>query len=154
MLEDGEQLEADGIVELFEIVCPNGLSLALKQNDTVSYMGKTYEGTAIQISGVSKRSDGEQSRPTLTVTNPLGIYNTLAVSGNFEFARVDRTRVLRKHLLANLDVKQVNSWYIYQVAQCDDEVISFSLRAITDRFNSYLPARMFIPPDFPMVTLK
>lgn len=153
-VEDSHKLTADGYVDLFEITLLTGSVLYLKSNDTVIYRSRTYQGTAIKISGVEKYADEKDSRPQMVMVNPDGIYGEFIKAGLLDYALVKRIRVLREDLLANRDVKTEQRWRIWRISALTNEAVTCELRSVVDRFNALIPGRMFIPPEFPLVTLQ
>jgi lambda family phage minor tail protein L len=153
--EDSVKLEADGIIDLYRIdLTSGGGTLFLKANDTVTWQGHTWEGIAIQLSGYANSSDEEMSRPQLTVANPEGVLSQYVLNGHMEKALVKRIRVLRQNLLANLNIFDQQSWYVIRVSSVNRVMIAFELRNPIDGPNFLCPARMFLPPEFPAVSLN
>lgn len=154
MLDDATLLVGDGIVELFEVRPINGTVLYVKANDTVTYQGKTYEGLAIEMKGAGRSSDEQVKRPTLAIANPEGLFSQDIAAGDLDFATLIRRRVLRKDLLANVGRFHEEKWLVSRCTSLTKYSASFELRAPSDRFNAMIPARMFILPEFPLVTLQ
>lgn len=153
-LTDATLLTADGIVELFEIVMLDGSLLRVKNDNTVTYMGITYEGYAIELKGAGRTSDEQVKRPTLSIVNPNGVFTDRVINGKFEFAKLYRRRVLYNDLLVNSGRYVEEMWLITRCTALAQTMMSFELRAPSDRFNTILPARMFILPEFPLVVLR
>jgi lambda family phage minor tail protein L len=151
--EDRVKLEADGIVDLFKIELRDGGTLRLKNNDTVTWQGASWEGIAIQLSGVHSSTDGELSRPTLTLANPQGVLSQYIINGHLEKSIVKRQRVLKQNLDLNLNIYEQQSWFISRVASINKLTVSFELRNPIDGPNFLSPYRMFLPPDFPAVSI-
>lgn len=152
--EDRLKLSADGIVELFEITLAGGAgTLYLKSNNTVTWQGHTWEGIAIQLTGYGNTSEEELSRPSLSIANPNGILSQYIINGHLEKSLVKRKRVLLEHITGNQNIFQQQSWYISRVTQINKTIASFELRNPIDGPNILCPARMFIPPEFPGVSL-
>ena len=74
--------------------------------------------------------------------------------GNFDKAQVTRLRVLRSNLLADANVFTFQVWIVNRVITITRQAIQVELRSQTDGQFFVLPARMFIPPDFPQVSLQ
>lgn len=151
--EDRVKLTADGIVELVQIELALGGTLRLKNNDTVTWQGNEWEGLALQFQGYGNSADEELSRPTLSIANPEGVLSQYILSGQLEKSIVKRIRVLRQNLLADLNIFEQQSWYISRVITVNKLMASFELRNPLDGPNFLCPARMFLPPDFPAVSL-
>jgi hypothetical protein len=86
--------------------------------------------------------------------NPFGIFNSAAKKGQIDRATVIRRRVLRRHVEADVNIFEQRMWYVGRVRELiSGQSISLELRNMTEGANFQIPCRMFIPPDFPMVTL-
>jgi phage-related protein len=153
-IADASKLTADGIVELFHIILQDGSHLYLKADDTVTWQGHTWEGIGIKMGGISNSSDaGEVSRPQLVVANPAGAFSSFVVTKKLDRAEVMRLRVLRTHILANQNIFSQQSWKVMRVLSLNRQTIAVELRGQMDGPNFMTPARMYMPPEFPTVTL-
>ena len=156
-LDESQQITADALVSLFEITLngtPNISKIYFTDGKTTTWRGKQYEAITCKISGVSRSADDSKSRPTLTVVNPIGMFSGFAFAGYFDGANLIRKRVLLNHLNLNIDLSQVNYWYISRVKEMiAGQSLTFELRSLTDGPDHFLPARKYIPPEFPFVTL-
>lgn len=153
-LQDSVSLEPDGIVDLFYVVLTEGGQLYLKANDTVTWQGNTYEGTMIKIDGVSQSSGDEISRPRLTVANPDGMFSALVSQNLLENAIVTRYRVLRKDIDADINQYRLQTWKVTRVSSLTRIQITLELREQLDGQFFVVPARMFMPPEYPFVSLS
>lgn len=153
-LQDSVLLTADGKVELFQITLLSGAAFYFKNNDTVTYQGLTYEGVALSFSGSKRTSNEETPRPTLTLVNPAGVLSQQVLAEAFDFAAVIRRQVLRAELDAGTGTPYEEKYFISRTNGLTKRQVTFELRGYSDRFNAQVPARMFIIPDFPMVTLS
>lgn len=154
-VEDSKKLDADAYVDLFELHLSDGTTrVYLKMNKTTEWQGHTYEGTGIKIEGVGTYADDEVARPKLTIFNPEGVYSYLVDQGLLENARVVRIRVLKEHIEDDVPVFRKQQWYIKRVASVRRTFIGLELRDMIDGQNFLTPGRMFIPPDFPTVSLQ
>jgi lambda family phage minor tail protein L len=153
-LDDAQKLDTDGIVELYEIQLQPSGRLYLKNNDTVTYQGHTYEQTAIQIQGVLQSADQEVSRPKLTVANIMGVFSSAIDQGEMDKAIVIRRRVLRDDLVNNRAYYVEHSWQVSRVLSLNKHVAVFEMRGQMDGQFFLFPPRMFMPPEFPQVSLS
>lgn len=161
-VEEGLKLTADAEVDLWEIALmniPDGGSAVVRFRDgpmgyTTTWANKTFDHMAVQVTGLSRSSEDEKNRPTLRLMNPIGIFNAPAFNGQFDGAVIQRFTVLRQHLEANIPISNNEMWFIGRVKELvSGQSISFELRALSDGPDQLIPARMFIPPEFPFVTL-
>lgn len=154
-MEDALKLEADAKVDLFEIILPDGMNkVFLKQGKTVTWQGNTYEGTGIKIEGVAKYADDTLARPKVTIFNPNGVYNYLVDQGVLDSSLLARYRILKEHLTDDLPIYERQQWKVSRIASVRTPFISLELRDMMDGQNFQSPGRMFIPPDFPTVSLS
>lgn len=154
-LIDSKKLEADGYVELFEIELPsNQGKIYLKSDNDVTWQGNTYEGIAIKLDGVSKSSSEETSRPKLSIWNPSGVFSYLVDKGSLDNATIYRIRVLRQHLEEDMPIFRKQQWRVSRISSITRRNIAMELRDQLDGQFFQVPGRMFIPPDFPQVSLS
>jgi phage-related protein len=151
---ENQKLQADAYVDLFEIaLVPSGLIL-VKNNDTITWQGKTFDGFAIQLTGAAKSTDGRRARPALTFPDPDGIFSPYVDSGALDKALVTRKRVLRADLDANRNVYQARTWRVGRVAShVPGTQVALELRELSDGPLFVIPGRQFLPPAFPVVSL-
>lgn len=153
-IEDSLKLEADGYVSLYQIILPEGAgTLYLTHNHDKTWQGNSYEGTFINISGVASFADEEASRPSLTILNPMNIFHSLVNQGALDNAKVVRIRVLKEHYENNVNIFRKQQWRISRVASLVEPNIVVELRNMMDGQMFMTPARMYIPPEFPAVSL-
>lgn len=154
-LTDSQKLTADGVVFLYEIqLRTEPVTLRLSSTVECTWQGQTWEMAGIQISGEKRSADGEEARPKLQIYNPEGVFSTLIRQKLLDRATVIRYRILKTHLDGNVAIYQRRMWYVSRIADVTSgQTITAELRSMTEGPNNMIPARMFIPPDFPMVRL-
>ena len=153
-IEDANKLTADAKIDLFCIVLLDKVTkLFLKQDDTRTWQGDSYEGTAIKVSGVAQYADDQSSRPSLMLYNPRGVFNTFIDQGLVEGATVIRYRLLKAHLDADLPIYQRQKWKVSRIASMRGNALALELRDMLDGQIIITPARMYMPPDFPVMSL-
>jgi phage-related protein len=154
-IEDSKKLDADAYIELFEITLSDKTStIYLKANNDVTWQGNTYEGTGVKLDGVASYSDDETSRPKLTVYNPEGIYSSLINNGLLDNAKITRIRVLKQHIDSDSPISRRQQWRVSRVANLRKNMIGLELRDMMDGQFFMSPGRMYIPPEFPQVSLQ
>ena len=154
-MEDAQKLEADAYIDLFQIVLSDRTSkLYLKMNHDVTWQGNTYEGTGIKIDGVATYASEEVSRPKLSIFNPEGVYSALVDDGLLDGAKVIRYRVLKEDVDNDRPIYRAQQWKISRVSDLRVGAIVFELRDLMDGQTFMVPYRMFIPPDFPTVSIS
>lgn len=154
-LTEAQKLTADAIVDLFTItLVSGGIIYRFKDGETTTWQGNLYEGLPNQMPGDKRSSGNEEGRPILRVVNPEGVFNEVALTGQLDRATVVRKSVLRDHMLANVNIFQQRMWYVERVKELiPGKMLGLELRAMTDLPNIQVPVRMYIPPEFPTVSL-
>lgn len=151
-IDDAHKLIQDGTVFLYEIVTTAG-HLYFKADNSVTWQGNLYTGTAIKLDDVVQSVDGEKARPTLTLANPMGVFSALQTTGAFDNAVVYERRVLRTHLENDDNIFRQRQWKVRMVTAMNRLSISLQLRDTLDGPRFLLPGRQYTPPDFPSVSV-
>jgi lambda family phage minor tail protein L len=153
-IEENLELEGDAYVDLYQIVLQNGTRLYLKADDEATWQGNNYEGTGIIMTAPTQKTGGEVSRPTLSLANPEGIFTPIIADGDLDRATVLKYKVLRKHIDTDQAIYQSQTWIIWRTVALTNQTVQFELRNQLDGQNFTVPARVFIPPNFPWVSLS
>ena len=151
---DAHLLIADGRVHLFEITLAGaGGTLYLKADNTVTWQGHTWEGIGVRLDEINRSADEQVSRPKLYIANPDAVYSPLVRDGQLNNAAVARYIVLKAHIDANTNIYHKQVWRTRMIPSVNRRVITLELRDQSDGQFFQLPARMFMPPDFPFCSL-
>lgn len=161
--EDAFKLQADAYVHLYELqLYPTG-SMFLNPHYTVTWQGNTYNYWGMKISGMAQNSDDTTARPQLTIANftygvdgePIkGVFSALNAQAKIEGATVIRRSLLKPHVDSNLPKASERRWKVSRIASMDDDVVTLELRNTLDGPRFTMPARKFMPPEFPQVSLQ
>lgn len=153
--EESLKLTSDAEVDLYELTFPQtGVGVRFKNNNTVTWQGQIWEGIPCQLGGESYSADGQEARPVLTLVNPEGIFNEPVMDKLLYRATLVRKRVLLQHIESNANIYVQRTWFIERPKELvSGQMVSFELRSMTEGPNFQIPARMFIPPEFPNVAL-
>lgn len=154
-IQESQKLTADAQIDLYQITLKDSPTIfRFKNNDTVTWRGNLYEGMACRLQGDTRLADGEESRASLQVMNPFGIFNMPALVGDLDLATVVRKRVLRQHLDGNVNIFEQRMWYVGRISELiSGQSITLELRNVTEGPAYQIPVRMYIPPQFPLVSL-
>lgn len=152
--EENLKLSADAYVDLFHIQLRNGSNFFIKSGDPVFWNGNDWESLPISLTGYEINSDEKSSRPKLQVVNPEGIFSKIILDGDLDKAFCYRYRVLRRDLDQNRPVYQMLMWIIWTATSINKNYVEFELRNPMDGNNFYIPARQYLPPEFPSVTFR
>jgi lambda family phage minor tail protein L len=151
------KLTGDALVNLYRIqlrAAPGTPYIYFTDGQTTTWLGQTYDAAPIKLTGTSRNSEEERSRPTLTVTDTLGALVEFAHLGYFDYARVTRHRLLRAHLESNVNLADTRQWYVARIREViPRQSITLELRSLSDGATQLLPARKYTPPEFPFVTI-
>lgn len=161
-LREAQKLTAEPLIDLFEIQLRNVPSPTFARfrdgppGSSTIYLGLEYEHLPTKITGVSQTAEGSKSRPSLTVFNPLGVFNSFAKNGNFDSALIIRRRVLKIHLEQNTNLYQTNMWFVGRVTQViSNQGITLELRTLSDGPDQQIPVRKYMPDTgFTFVTIN
>lgn len=152
--EENEKLLADGYVQLFEIKLRDGSFLTLKNNNSVKWQGVTWTGIPLSFEGWQTASSDSLARPTMMIANPNGAFSTFIRDGLLTKAVITRYLVLYEDILNDRNVYQSKKWVVWNNPSLTNMSISLELRNPMDGVNFNVPARMYIPPEFPSVQLR
>ena len=152
--EENLKLSADAYVDLYHIQLANGSNFYVKNGDPLNWGGNTWEPLPISLTGYEINSDEKTSRPKLQVVNPEGVFSRIILDGDMEKARLYRYRVLRKDIDADRPVYQLLMWIIWNCTSITKNYAEFECRNPMDGNNFYIPARQYLPPEFPTVTFR
>jgi phage-related protein len=153
-VSENQNVEGKAYVTLFRVTLRSGSRLLLKSNNDVTWQGDLYEGIGIQMTGVGSYADDRVSRPNLQVQNPKGIFKPLVRDGELNRATITRLKVLKRDIESDTNVFQAQSWQVSRISSMDNIYITLELRGLTDGQNFTVPARRYIPPEFPLVSLR
>lgn len=161
-IEDALTLTGSAYRNFFEIqLYPSGF-LYLTPEATTTWQGKTYENWGMKLSGVARSSDDATARPKLGIANftydenqvPIkGVFSALHGQNAIEGATVIWRKVLIQHVDSDTDVKQERRWRVSRIASETPTLIMLELRNTLDGPRFTIPARKFLPPEFPQVKM-
>ncbi len=159
-VDEALKLTSDALVDLWEI--------SIRTPDATSYMrfrdgpmgsstpwnGKVFDHLPCKFTGWSRSSEDEKARPQLQVLNPLGAFNDPVFKGYFDNALLQRYRVLRQHIESNTPLYQLEVWFISRPKDLlAGQSVTFECRALSDGPDQLVPARSYMPPEYPMTSL-
>ncbi len=150
-LEDAQKLLADGIVQLYEIKLSDGTYLHLKSDNSVEWNGYQWTGIPVLFEGYSSAQGDSYSRPTLSIANPDGAFSTFIRDGLLDRAIINRYIVLYDDIINDRPIYQKKTWIMWFIKTLNKNIIQVELRNPMDGVNFDVPARMYIPPEFPFV---
>jgi len=157
--EDSLKLNPQQFIELYDITLINGTKIRghsgreyLWHPTDASAEPWVFSPTFIKVSGVKRTSGEQRIRPTLTIGNPLDVFHVPVAEGHLEGAKVVRYKIKPANLEADPPVSEKNTWYIAQITGLG-ELITAEMRSLSDRQEGQIPARQFLKPEFPSVTI-
>jgi phage-related protein len=156
-IDDSLKLLADGEVVLFEITPSDGTGvLRVKPDNDVEWLGNTYVGIPIQLTGEKKQSDTGFANPRLTIGQEnvdLSLFKPLIADGSLDNAKITKITVLLDNLRANRDVKEIMTYRVKQVQGYSSIQITLLLATYSDSLGFELPIMAYDQPDFQAVQL-
>lgn len=154
-LQDALKLQGDALVDLWEVqLKTSGLIYRFWNGPTRTWQAKTFEGMACNLANEGTGSEGQNSRPTLTVSNPENLFGVFAAEGYFDLATFRRYRLLQTHLTNNQNISEQRIWICGRVLNSTDGVLQLELRSSTDTPAWKTPRRTYSPSDgYPFVML-
>lgn len=156
-VQDSHELQADGLVDLFDLTPSGGTgTLHFKNDNSVTYRGTPYSGLPLQLSGEGMTSDSGLSMPKLTVGQPdidISIFKPMVYDGWLDNATIIRQTVLLDNLINNVNIKQTRMYRVKRVEQYSRTQIVMQLATLSDSLGFLMPYRLYLPPAFPSVKL-
>lgn len=159
-----QKLNVDSsLVELFTLDCTAfGGSLYrftphFADGGTIAFGGNTYTSLPIYSEGWEVSANGTQPRPTLSVSNVnQTLLNAVITLGDIVGAKVTRVRTMAKFLDAGSSPNsnaflRPDIFTIEQKIAHTNEVISWQLSSVIDKFGTKLPRRQITTSTFPGV---
>lgn len=154
-VEESLKLTSDAFMDLWKVqLYGTSTIMCFTDSEQFTWQGDVYETTQYELSGDGTATDGGEKRPTLTVFNPGGVFNTFVKSGVLDRATVMRYRLLRYHALANIPIFQRRMWYNTHLTNIiSGKAFTMNLRNLGEGPTFVVPARAYYPPEFPSVSL-
>lgn len=152
--QSAHELSPDALVELFKIQLQNGSIIRVSPAGDITWQGDLYEEIACNITGIGQNSDAQANRPKFSFVNPEGVFSATILEGQMDAAAVTRIRILKADLDNDLDFAITETFQVSRVIQMGQEIVVLELRDVLDGQRFQLPARAYIPPEFPHVKLQ
>ena len=156
-IDDSLKLIADGEVVLFEITPSDGTGvLRIKPDNDVTWLGHTYTGIPMQLTGEKRQSDTGFANPRLTIGQEnidLSIFKPLIADGSLDNAKIKKITVLLDNIENNRDVKETMTYRVKQVQGYSSIQISLLLATYSDSLGFDLPIMAYDQPDFQAVQM-
>ena len=152
--EQARTLNPEPYVDLYEVRVNPSAVVRLTDHPNVSWAGSEWENWAVELNGLGAKTTGEVNRPQRRLANLGGLFSPIVAGGLVYQGSVTRYRVLIQDLHDGRVSYLRNFWEVSRVASLSKDAIVLELRAPMDRQDYSLPARQFIAPEFPYVTLN
>lgn len=154
---DSLKLNADGLVELFELVPSAGTgTVRFKADSDATWRGNVYTGIPLQLSGEKKSSDAGLSMPRLTIGKEnvdLSAFKALAFDGYLDAAIVTKISILLDDMLNNRLIRQVQIYRVKRLEENSRSKLTMQLATLSDALGFQLPYRQYLPPAYPSVQM-
>lgn len=156
-ITDAQSMNLDAEIDLFDLFPTAGGIVRFKNDDEQTWLGNTYAGVPLELSGEGRTADRGFNQATLTIGQPnidLSAFKPLIANGSLDGARIDRHTVLLDHLLDDINIKKTISYRVKRVDGYSSSLITLILATFSPAGPSTLPFRQFLPPAFPFVRLN
>lgn len=130
---------------------PNLVTFRFCLQKTVVWKGHNWTFTPFLLQGEGNKAGGEQTRPTLALPNPQGIFSYYISEGWLDRARIWKYEVHPDDLASGQAA--MSTWYVSKVEEINRKAISLQLSALSDGNSFKLPARRYTQPEFPLVRI-
>lgn len=156
-IADSLKLEADAIIELFELT-PSGSTgtVRFKRDNDVTWRGFLYQGIPMSLSGEKKTSDSGLSMPKLSIgheNSDLSQFKPLAFDGFLDNAVIVKITILLDDLVNNRLVRTLNVYRVKRLEENSRSKMVMQLATLSDSLGFQLPYRQYLPPAFPSVQM-
>ena len=157
-IQDAQKLDADAVIELFELVPAGGTgTFRFKNDNDVTWRGNTYTGLPVVLSGEEISAENGRGSLKMVVGAPnldLSLFKPLINDGTIDGGTVTRIRILLADVLANNLVRETTVFEIRQVITYTRTQVTLQLALPSDGIGFVLPFRQYLAPAFPTVLLK
>lgn len=154
---DSHLMEADGMVELFEMTPSTGTgTIRFKDGNDVTYLGNLYTGVPLKLTGEKKSADSGLTMPKLEIGQnnvDLSQFKPLIYDENIDNAIVIRIRILLDNLVNNRSIRETHTYRVKRVESYTRTSIMLQLATLSDSLGFKLPYRTYVPPAFPSVQM-
>jgi phage-related protein len=153
-VEDALKLVSDGKVKLYQIFPLSGGTIYLKSDVDFTYLGITYEGIPVNITGEKSSADTSTPTPRMTIGQEnldLLPFKGLINDGYLDGAKIVRHKVLLSDMLNQVNAKQTDVFRVKRVEGYSRTKISLLLSTLSGATNQSYPFRQYTPPAFPWV---
>lgn len=155
-ITDSQKLEADGIVDLFELSPNAGGTLYFKADDAITWLGNEYVGLPVKLSEISKNAENVSSMPKLVIGEEnidLSMFKPLIWDGHVDGAILIHKQILLDNLLANLNICEITTYRVKRPENYSRSRIVLQLSTSSNAMNFSIPNQQYYPPDYPSVML-
>lgn len=155
-ISDAQKLEADGVVELFELSPLAGGTLYFKRGNTVTWQSNEYDGLPCGLSDFKQSAEKVAVQPRLTIGEEnidLSIFKPLLFDGAVDGALVIYRRVLLDHIISDAPISQIMHFRVKRVESYSRSRVVLGLSSASDSISFTLPNLQYFPPAYPAVSL-
>lgn len=147
-------LTPEALVELFEVATKSGAVFRISPRGERVWRGKTYEELPCTMTDIEMDANGRMNRPKFSFANPRGLFSQEIYRGELDHATLTRIRILRSDYENNIDAAIRQVMRVSRIVSVGGDVATLELRDTLDGHVYFLPARQFMPPEFPHVRLQ
>lgn len=154
-IEDALKLEADGIIDLYELTPLSGGTIYFKSDAEAIWRGVLYESLPCSMAGEEFKTEGTPT-PKFTIGQEdvdLLAFKGLVNDGHLDGALLVRKRVLLDDLVNNRDIKHSTYFRVKRVESYTRSAIQLQMATFSTAHSQTVPFRQYVPPAFPWVEL-
>jgi len=156
-IRDSHKLNADGLIELFELTPSTGSgTVRFKPDNSYTWRGDEYAGVPMQLSGEKRTAEEGNTLPRLTIGQEnvdLSAFKPLIFDGSMDNATLVKIELLLDDMLNDRDIARRTTYRVKRVESYNRMMISVQLGTYSDSLGFKLPYRRFDQPGFPTVRL-
>lgn len=153
---DAHKLDADGMISLFKIEPVAGGIVHVKSGVEFTYLGTTYEGLPVQLSGEKWAADSSTPTPRFVIGQEdldLLPFKGLMSDGYLDGAKITRYQVLLDDMVNQVNSKRTTVFRVKRVENYSRTKIVLALSTFSGAVGQTYPFRQYTPPDFPWVEI-
>jgi len=151
--ESIHSLSPDALVPLYEIKLKSGPVFLLSPHGEVTWQGRTFDDVPGKLSDVSQDADEKAARPKFVFANPGGMFSSEIYNRKLDNADLIRYRILKSDLDADLDFALTETFRVTRIVNLSNNIATAEMRDVLDGHQFRVPARAYLPPEFPHVKL-
>jgi phage-related protein len=154
---DAHKLNADGFIELFELVPADGSgTVRFKADADATWRSNAYAGLPLLFSGENRSAQGGAPQPRLAIGQQnidLSAFKPLVYDGGLDAAIVIKIEILLDDMKNNRLIRRQTFYRVRRIESYSRSQINLVLASLSDSLGFSMPFRQYYPPSFPAVQI-